>query len=73
MTKVLASLLVILFVISVTAAAVSAEPVVVKEKKIMAMDSETGKIKAAKGIVINRETGATQADIEMIMKYLGDE
>ena len=73
MTKVLPSLLVILFVISVTAAAVSAEPVVVKEKKIMAIDSETGQVKAAKGMVINRETGATQADIEMVMKYLGDE
>jgi hypothetical protein len=55
MTKVLASLLVILFVISVTAAAVSAEPVVVKEKKIMAMDSETGKIKTVKGMAIGNK------------------
>ena len=58
MKKVLASLLVVFFVVSVTAAAVSAEPAVVK---------------AAKGMVINRETGADQADIEMIMKFLGDE
>jgi len=27
-------------------------------------------VKAAKGMVINRETGASQADIEMVMKFL---
>ena len=88
MKKVLAISLVVFFVVSVTAAVVSAEPVVVKEKKIVAManetgqvkavkgvaiNKETGEIKAAKGMVINRETGATKADIEMVMKYLEDD
>ena len=40
MKKVLAVLLAVLFVVSVTSAAVTAEPVVVKEKKIVATDRE---------------------------------
>jgi hypothetical protein len=42
MKKVLAILLLVLFVVSLTAVAVSAEPVVVKEKK-MVMNSEIDK------------------------------
>jgi len=34
------------------------------------VNKETQEIKAAKGMVINRETVATQADIEMVVKYL---
>ena len=75
------TMLVVAFVlVSLAAAAVSAEPVLVKEKKIVAIDTDSGQIKAAKGMVINRETGNykdwssdDQADIEMPMKYLEDD
>lgn len=74
-------MLVVAFVlVSLAAAAVSAEPVLVKEKKIVAIDTDSGQIKAAKGMGINRETGNykdgssdDQADIEMPMKYLEDD
>ena len=74
-------MLVVAFVlVSLTAAAVSSEPVLVKEKKIVAIDTDSGQIKAAKGMGINRETGNykdgssdDQADIEMPMKYLEDD
>jgi hypothetical protein len=32
-----------------------------------------GTIKAAKGLAIKRETGSDQADIKMVMKFLGNE
>ena len=61
MKKVLAILMAVLFGVSVTAVAVSAEPVVVTEKKKaakgVAVDRENGKIKAVKGVAINKETG----------------
>jgi hypothetical protein len=38
----------------------------------MVINKKTGEIEAAKGMVINRETGSDQADIEIIMKFLGD-
>ena len=61
MKKTLSVLLAFCFLISVTAAAVSAEPVVVKEKKRVAMDSETGQVKAAKGMAIGNENGEIKA------------
>ena len=80
MKNILCILLAALFVVSLTAVAVSAEPVLVKEKKIVAIDTDSGQIKAAKGMGINRETGNykdgssdDQADIEMPMKYLEDD
>jgi len=41
----------------VTAIAVSSEPVVIKEKKIVTIDTDNGQIKGAKGVAINKETG----------------
>jgi hypothetical protein len=41
--------------------------------KGMAIGNANGGIKTAKGVAVNKETGADQADIEMIMKFLGDE
>jgi uncharacterized protein YpmB len=57
MKKVLAILLAVLFVVSVTAAAVSAEPVVVKETKKAAIGNETGQVKAAEGMDIGNANG----------------
>jgi hypothetical protein len=73
MKKTLGILLVVCFLMSVTAAAVSAEPVVFKEKKVVAVNSKTGqniitngvavkgesgqKIVGAKGIAVNSKTG----------------
>ncbi len=57
MKKVLAILMAVLFGVSVTAVAVSAEPVVVTEKKIVAKDHETGQVKAAKGVAVDTENG----------------
>jgi hypothetical protein len=44
-----------------------------KAAKGVSINKETGKIKGAKWMVINRETDADPADIEMIMKFFGDE
>ena len=48
--QVMASLLVVFFVVSVTATAVSAEPIMVKAAKGVAVDSENGQMIAAKGM-----------------------
>ena len=57
MKKTFGILLVVSFLVSVTAAAVSAEPVVVKEKKVVAIDKETGQKISAKGVTAKSETG----------------
>jgi hypothetical protein len=44
MKKILAILLAVLFVVSVTAAAVSAKPAVIRAAKGVAIDEETGQI-----------------------------
>jgi hypothetical protein len=43
--------------VSLVAAAVRAEPILIKEKKRVSIDTDTGQTKAAKGMIINRETG----------------
>ena len=60
-TKVLASLLVVFLVVSVTATAMSTKPAVVEEKKIVAIDIDNGQIKAVKGISIANENGEIKA------------
>lgn len=56
MKKALAILLAVILVVSVTATAVNAEPVTIKEKKIVSMDTNDGQITGAKGVE-NKETG----------------
>jgi len=57
MKKTLGIVLAVCFLMSVTAAAVSAEPIVAKEKKVVAIDKETGQKIAAKGMAVESETG----------------
>ena len=52
MKRVLASLLVVFFVVSATAAVVSAEPAVVKAVKGVTVDTETGQMIAMKGAAV---------------------
>jgi hypothetical protein len=57
MKKTLGILLAVCFLMSVTAAAVIAEPIVVKEKKVVTVNSETGQKIAAKGVAVKGENG----------------
>jgi len=57
MKKTLGIVLAVCFLMSVIAAAVSAEPIVAKEKKVVAIDKETGQKIAAKGVAVKSETG----------------
>jgi uncharacterized membrane protein len=56
MKKVLVISLVVFFVVSITVAEVSAEPVVVKEKKIVAMANETGQVKVPLQKILSNDT-----------------
>ena len=74
MTKVLASLLVAIFVVSLTAVAVSAEPSMVKEKK-MAVNNETNKSMnmtnvGMKKMAVNSETNKSMNMTNMDMKKM---
>ena len=57
MKKTLGIMLAVCFLMSVIAVAVSAEPIVAKEKKVVAIDKETGQTIAAKGVAAKSETG----------------
>jgi lipopolysaccharide assembly outer membrane protein LptD (OstA) len=57
MKKILGILLAVCFLMSVTAAVACAEPVVVTEKKVMAVNGETGQKIAAQGVAVKSETG----------------
>ncbi len=57
MKKTLDIVLAVCFLMSVTAAAVSAEPIVAKEKKVVAIDKETGQKIAAKDVAMDSVTG----------------
>ena len=66
-TKGLAILLAVLFIVSVTAAAVSAKPAAVDDKKIVTIDIDNGQIKAAKGMAIGNENGEIKAVKGMVL------